>query len=69
MLPTTHQITEEMLLALRDQSAPVVCAQCSGDRGVLIGDRRVELYSPHYTDLVRVWGCPRSCIAGDAGAR
>jgi hypothetical protein len=57
-LPIISEITEEMLLQLRDYPEEETCPRCKGDKGVLIGKMQAELYSIHYIDTVSVYGCP-----------
>lgn len=60
-LPTLADITEDVILAIRDEEQTSCCPECSGGRGVCLGEKYVELYSIHYVDTVRVFGCP-SCF-------
>jgi hypothetical protein len=56
-LPSINEISEEMLLQLRDHPEPA-CRHCRNAQGVLIGEKTAELYSIHYINHVSVYGCP-----------
>jgi hypothetical protein len=57
-LPSINEVTEEMILELRDHPELEACSHCTGDQGEHIGDLQVELYSPHYRNNISVYGCP-----------
>jgi hypothetical protein len=57
-LPAIHEITEEMIIGLRDHPESKACSHCIGDNGEHIGDMQVELYSVHYRNNISVYGCP-----------